>query len=96
MHADYRARDSFVLDLMEAGRPAVDQYVLDVACEWVFRARDQTRRGACRLAAPLAHELASTTGLWRRVISPIVEEVKGPKKGLRLVAWWTSFFPNPR
>ena len=30
VHADYRSRDSFALDLMEAARPAVDAYVLEM------------------------------------------------------------------
>ena len=83
VHADYRARDSFVLDLMEAGRPAVDKYVLDLARERVFNTRDfgETRRGACRLASPLARELASTTTRWRRVISPVVEDVAAELAG---------------
>ena len=77
VHVDYRTRDSFVLDLMEAGRPAVDDYVLDLARARIFSARDfgETRRGVCRVLAPLAHELAKTGHEWRRLIAPHAEQV---------------------
>ena len=50
VHADYRGRDSFALDLMEAVRPQVDGYVLDLAEQRVFRASDfhETRKGGKR------------------------------------------------
>ena len=77
VHVDYRARDSFVLDLMEAGRPAVDEYVLDLARTRTFGARDfgETRRGVCRVLYPLAHELARTGHKWRQLIAPHAENV---------------------
>jgi CRISPR-associated endonuclease Cas1 len=77
VHVDYRARDSFVLDLMEAGRPAVDKYVLDLAHSRTFRASDfgETRRGVCRVLAPLSHELARTSHEWRQLIAPFGEQV---------------------
>jgi CRISPR-associated endonuclease Cas1 len=77
VHTDYRQRDSFVLDLMEAVRPDVDQLVLDLLQTRIFKAADfaETRRGVCRVVAPLVHELASTTLLWRTLISPVCERV---------------------
>jgi CRISPR-associated endonuclease Cas1 len=77
VHADYRSRDSFVLDLMEAERPAVDGYVLDLVRSRAFRARDfgETRRGVCRVLAPLAHELAQTGHRWRHAIASHAEKI---------------------
>jgi CRISPR/Cas system-associated endonuclease Cas1 len=40
VHADYRGRDSVALDLMEAVRPKIDTYVLDLVAGRVFRASD--------------------------------------------------------
>jgi CRISPR-associated endonuclease Cas1 len=40
VHVDYRSRDSFALDLMEAARPAVDAYVLELLQERTFTRRD--------------------------------------------------------
>jgi CRISPR associated protein Cas1 len=77
VHVDYRTRDSFVLDLMEAARPAVDEHVLDLALARTFRARDfgETRRGVCRVLAPLAHDLADTGHDWRQLIAPHAEQI---------------------
>jgi CRISPR-associated endonuclease Cas1 len=75
-HTDQRARDSLALDLMEAVRPQVDAYSLDLFARRVFAAGDfaETRKGACRILAPVTHILAETTQLWTRAIAPIVEE----------------------
>ena len=76
-HADYRARDSLVLDLMEAGRPAVDRYVLDLIRRRTFTRSDfgETSRGVCRLLPLLAEELAQTSSVWRDAIAPHAEHV---------------------
>jgi hypothetical protein len=76
VHADYRSRDSFALDVMEAARPQVDAYVLDMLSSRTFSRRDfvETRRGVCRILAPLSHELASTATLWAQALAPVVEE----------------------
>jgi hypothetical protein len=60
LHADQRNRDSMALDLMEAVRPDVDAYVLDLLEGHDFRAKDfrETRQGVCRVLAPLTHHLA--------------------------------------
>jgi CRISPR-associated endonuclease Cas1 len=77
VHADVRARASLALDLMEAVRPRVDAYVLDLLTSRVFRACDfhETRKGNCRVLAPLSHELARTAPGWARLIAPVVERV---------------------
>lgn len=76
LHADQRARDSLALDVMEAVRPDVDAYLLDLIDARTFRRADflETREGGCRIVAPLTHELANTITLWRARLGPIVEE----------------------
>ncbi|MGH2971099.1 MAG: CRISPR-associated endonuclease Cas1 [Gaiellaceae bacterium] len=77
VHADFRARDSFALDLMEAVRPNVDQYVLDLLNKRLFKAGDfyETNRGNCRLLSPTTHLLAETAPTWAQLIAPTAEEV---------------------
>ena len=77
VHADYRGRDSLALDLMEAVRPQVDTYVLDLIASRVFRASDfhETRKGGCRILAPLSHQLAATAPYWGTRVAPVVERV---------------------
>ncbi len=75
-HADERYRDSLALDLMEAGRPAVDSYALSLLGTEIFRKCDfiETPEGGCRLAAPLTHQLAAALPAIRNVIEPVVME----------------------
>ncbi len=77
LHADQSARDSLALDVMEAVRPEVDAYVLDLLEGHVFRAKDffETRQGVCRILAPLTHQLATTAPRWRRAAAPVVEGI---------------------
>jgi len=77
VHADYRGRDSFALDVMEAARPKVDAYVLHLLERRTFRASDffETRKGACRLLRPLTHELARTAPVWAELVAPVCEKV---------------------
>lgn len=77
VHADYRARDSLALDLMEPIRPHVDRYVLALIRSRLFRAADfhETRKGSCRILAPLSHELAQTAPDWPALIGPVAEQV---------------------
>ncbi len=79
LHADQRARDSLCLDLLEPVRPRIDQYVLAMLLERVFRLRDffETRKGVCRLLPPLTHELAETMPQWQSEVAPIAETVAG-------------------
>ena len=76
-HADQRGRDSLVLDLMEAARPQVDAYLLDLLARRTFSNKDfvETRKGVCRVLAPLTHVLAETTTTWAEAIAPTVETV---------------------
>jgi len=77
VHVDYRRRDSFALDLMEAARPAVDAYVFELLQSRVFGRRDfaETPRGVCRVNPPLSHELAETAPVWAAAIAPVAEAV---------------------
>jgi CRISPR-associated endonuclease Cas1 len=75
-HVDQRDRASLALDLMEAGRPLVDSYVLALLTQRTLSAKDfvETRQGACRLMPRLAGELAGTLAAWRHHVAPIVEQ----------------------
>ena len=77
LHVDYRNRDSFALDLMEAARPDVDTYVLQLLQTRTFKRKDfaETVRGVCRINPPLSHELGETAPHWGQRIAPIVEAV---------------------
>jgi CRISPR-associated endonuclease Cas1 len=77
VHADYRDRDSLALDLMEATRPAVDAYVLELLRTRTFTRRDfaETARGVCRINPPLSKELAETTPRWAEAAAPVAEAV---------------------
>jgi hypothetical protein len=79
LHADMKGRDSMVLDVMEAVRPVVDGYVLDL-----FRARPLTkadfvedRRGVLRVLPPLTHRIAEAMPAWATALGPVVEHVAG-------------------
>jgi hypothetical protein len=73
LHADQRNRDSLALDAMEPVRADVDAFLLDLLEDRVFTARDfgELPNGACRLAAPLTHELALTLPHWRECLRPL-------------------------
>ncbi len=77
MHADQRGRDSLACDLMEAVRPQVDAFVLDMLTTRTFRARDffENRQGICRILPPLTKMLAETAPRWTATIGPIAERV---------------------
>ena len=77
LHADLKGRDSMVLDVMEAVRPVVDGYVLDL-----FRARPlmktdfaEDRRGVLRVLPPLTHRIAEAMPAWGLALGPVVEHV---------------------
>jgi CRISPR-associated endonuclease Cas1 len=78
MHRDERNRDSLVSDIMEATRGSVDQHVLTMLRERVFRIGEfvETRRGVCRLVPPLTHSIAEAALVWADEIAPIVEHVR--------------------
>ena len=76
LHVDSRTRASLALDLMEAIRPEVDRYLLDLIDGHVFRAADfrESKTGVCRIIQPLTHQLAGTLRLWFELVAPIVEQ----------------------
>src|SRR5262249_31402347 len=77
LHVDTDARDSLACDLMEAGRPQVDAFLLDwimkqpLRREWFFEQRD----GSCRLMASFASRLSESSPAWRQIIAPTAEWV---------------------
>jgi CRISPR-associated endonuclease Cas1 len=77
MHADSKGRRSMALDLMEAVRPLVEQWTLELLAKRSFRKSDfvETSDGHVRLLAPLTHELAGSMGQWRKEVAPWAEKV---------------------
>jgi CRISPR-associated endonuclease Cas1 len=77
MHADLRARDSLVCDLMEAVRPKVDSYVLNLLAKRALRRPDffETREGVCRLMPPLTGDLVGTAENWSSEVGPVTESL---------------------
>ena len=73
IHACNQNRPAAALDLMEAGRGQVEEAVLRLVAERVWRKASfvESRSGELRLAAPLAHELAG-------VLSPVLRDMLGP------------------
>jgi CRISPR-associated endonuclease Cas1 len=89
LHADLKARDSLALDLMEAVRPQVDRFVLELLHSHTFAARDffETRQGVCRVLAPMTHRLAEMTPTWTKAVAPIAEGIartllQSPRKSM--------------
>jgi CRISPR-associated endonuclease Cas1 len=76
-HADQRSRDSMACDVMEAVRPAVDRYLLDLLNRQIFQRTEffETREGGCRLMPGIAADLSHTAGRWARCLGPVVEDV---------------------
>jgi hypothetical protein len=62
---------------MEAVRPEVDTYLLDLLQRRVFHLGDfhETRRGVCRLLPPITRLLAETAPGRARLIAPVAERV---------------------
>jgi hypothetical protein len=77
LHADQPTRDSLACDLMEAVRPEVDAFALNLLEERAFSRHDlcEVQDGGCRLLPQLARELAATGPHWARLLGPIVEQV---------------------
>jgi hypothetical protein len=77
LHADQHARDSMALDLVEAIRPSVDAFLLDVLAGRTFGARDfgELPDGTVRVGAPLAAALGATGARWRLAVAPWAEHV---------------------
>jgi CRISPR-associated protein Cas1 len=72
-HSNDLNRPAGALDLMEVGRGAVEEAVLRLVGERTLRKSSfvESRTGEIRLAAPLAHEVAS-------VLSPLLRALLGP------------------
>jgi CRISPR-associated endonuclease Cas1 len=77
VHADYRSRDSLALDLMEAIRPRVDAYLLELLQQRTFTAADfyESPRGVCRLLPPTTRLLAETASTWTGLVASVAERV---------------------
>ena len=77
LHADLKGRDSMVLDVMEAVRPVVDGYVLDLFGARPLMKTDfaEDRRGALRVLPPLTHRVAEAMPAWGQTLGPVVEHV---------------------
>ncbi|MGH8945024.1 MAG: CRISPR-associated endonuclease Cas1, partial [Acidimicrobiia bacterium] len=77
LHADKPGRDSLACDVMEAVRPAVDSWVLDLLERRRFRPSDfhETPKGNCRVRPPLSHQLAETLPRWAQAVAPVAERV---------------------
>ncbi|MGO9197452.1 MAG: CRISPR-associated endonuclease Cas1 [Acidimicrobiales bacterium] len=77
LHADLKGRDSMVLDVMEAARPAVDGFVLDLVKTRPLMKTDfaEDRRGVVRVLPPLSHRIAEAMPAWATALGPVVEQV---------------------
>jgi len=77
LHTDERNRQSLALDVLEPVRPDIDDYVLQLLQTHTFRRRDfsELNDGACRIAAPLSHELAEQSLTWAAAVAPEAELV---------------------
>jgi hypothetical protein len=77
VHRDQPARPSLALDLLEAIRPDVDRYLLQLLRARAFAASDfyESRRGSVRVLAPLSHQLAETLPAWADLLAPLAEQL---------------------
>jgi CRISPR-associated endonuclease Cas1 len=77
-HADRNYAHPMALDLVEAIRPMVEAYVLDLVKSRVFTRTDfaETKNGTCRVLRPLTNELSEQALRWHAHITPVVKEVK--------------------
>jgi CRISPR-associated endonuclease Cas1 len=77
VHSDVKGRASLALDLLEAVRPEVDAFVLDLLERRVFRASDffETDRAIVRVLPPISLELAEMSTTWARLLAPVAERV---------------------
>src|SRR5207249_4041598 len=77
IHADQRARDNLALDIMEAGRPEVDAFVLRLLSTRTFSRREfvELPNGNARLTPPLSRTLSATLPRWMTAVAPVAERV---------------------
>ncbi len=79
LHADMKSRDSMVLDVMEAARPVVDRYVIELLAARPLLKSDfvEDRRGVVRVLPPLTHRIAEAMPGFASGLGPVVEHVAG-------------------
>ena len=77
MHADKRYRASLASDLMEPARPIADAIAVDLLEGRELHRGDvlETRKGICRLAPPLARELAPFAHVLGKAVAPPAEQL---------------------
>jgi len=77
MHADLKARDSFVCDLIEPMRPRADNFALDLLQHRAFKKSDffETREGVCRVMPPFTQTLIDTSPRWAKELAHFAESV---------------------
>lgn len=78
LHSDVAGRSSAALDLLEAGRGAAEECVLDLLVGRTLRRRDfaELPDGEVRLRATLSHELvASVSASVRAALAPVAAEL---------------------
>jgi CRISPR-associated endonuclease Cas1 len=77
LHADLTSRDSLAWDVLEAIRPDIERYLLDLLGATVFKRSDfaELENGRWTLGAPLTHKLAETASQWAAAIAPHAEAV---------------------
>ncbi len=77
VHTDKRDRDSLALDLLEPLRPIAERHLALLLQTRHFRANDfhETRQGACRLLAPLTHQLAQWMPTYAQAVAAHAETV---------------------
>jgi CRISPR-associated endonuclease Cas1 len=75
VHVDRTSRDSFALDLMEAVRPQVDAFVLNILTtrQLVRSNFFETRDGTCKLMPTLTRPFAETAENWASLVAPFAE-----------------------
>jgi CRISPR-associated endonuclease Cas1 len=77
LHADMKGRASFVLDLIEAGRPIAERHVFQVIRNHPLQWRDfkEGTNGVVRVLPPLTHRLTEAMPLFGAALAPVVERV---------------------
>src|SRR5215469_30438 len=77
MHADLRARDSLVCDMMEPLRPKVDAHVLNLLEQRALKKSDffETRNGVCRLMPTITNGLSQAADRWSKELGSVIELV---------------------
>jgi CRISPR-associated endonuclease Cas1 len=77
LHADSKGRASFVLDLIESGRPIAERHLLRILESTSLRWRDfdEDGHGVVRVLSPLTHRLAEAMPAFGAGLAPVVERI---------------------